>query len=73
MDPEVRSMVNGVHGPLLTALAARGDYHDAAAVELFRSGAPLVGAIAASGTCSRKLHGLPFVLCLTLQDVAQRS
>ena len=45
-------MVTGVHGPLLTALAKLAVYHDAAAVDLFRSGAPLVGALAVSGTHS---------------------
>ena len=49
MDPEIRAMVTGVHGPLLTALAKLAVYHDAAAVDLFRSGGPLVGALAVSG------------------------
>jgi hypothetical protein len=56
MDPVIRAMVTGVNGPLLLALAGRAGYHDAAAVELFRGGAPLVGALAVSGPRVHSLH-----------------
>ena len=42
-DVHVAQISEGVHGPLLKALAERAGYHDVDAVELFRTGAPIVG------------------------------
>ena len=42
-DVDVAKISEGVHGPLLKALAERAGYHDVAAVELFRTGAPIIG------------------------------
>jgi hypothetical protein len=42
-DADVAKISEGVHGPLLEALAKRADYHDVAAIELLRTGAPIVG------------------------------
>ena len=42
-DPTVRRISSGVNGPLLHALADQAQYHDKGAVELFRTGAPVVG------------------------------
>jgi hypothetical protein len=44
-DSAVARISAGVHGPSLEALAKRINYHDSAAFELFRFGAPLMGQI----------------------------
>jgi len=44
-DPEVRRIVRGVNGPLLEFLAEKANYCDKAAVELFRTGAPVIGVL----------------------------
>ena len=75
MDPVIRATATGVNGPLLAALAGRAGYHDAAAVELFRSGAPLAAALAVSGPRVHSLHKHCFIgLCRpAVKDVMQRS
>jgi len=44
-DPEIRRIVRGVNGPLLELLAEKADYSDKAAIELFRTGAPVIGVL----------------------------
>ena len=42
-DIDVAKISEDVHGPLLKALAKRANYIDIDAIELFRTGAPIVG------------------------------
>jgi hypothetical protein len=42
-DVHVAKISEGVHGPLLQALAKRANYPDLDCIELFRTGAPIVG------------------------------
>ena len=42
-DIHVAKISEGVNGPLLKALAKRANYQDVDAIELFRTGAPIVG------------------------------
>ena len=42
-DIDVAKISEDVHGPLLKALAKRANYFDIEAIELFRTGAPIVG------------------------------
>ena len=48
-DPALKRFAEEVHGPMLELLAKRAGYHDGACVELFRTGAPLVGKLARTG------------------------
>ncbi len=48
-DPGVLGAAKCVNGPLLEALAEKAGYHDAACINLFREGAPIVGKLARSG------------------------
>jgi hypothetical protein len=44
-DSAVAHISRGVNGPLLEALATKAGYHDMQVVELFRTGAPIVGTL----------------------------
>ena len=48
-DKQLREAARGVNGPLLEFLAKGMGYSDAACIELFRSGAPLLGKLARTG------------------------
>jgi hypothetical protein len=43
MDPELKKFAQEVNGPLMQLLAERVKYHDIKCVDLFKTGAPLVG------------------------------
>ena len=62
-DIHVAKILEGVNGPLLEALAKRANYQDVDAIELFRTGAPIVGRLdrcaPRSALCAREL----FVYC----------
>lgn len=62
-DPAIKKLVQGVNGPLLEALAKRAKYHDKDCVDLFKTGAPIVGVLErhVSAVCLRYL--CPNVLC----------
>ena len=53
-DEKIRALVKGVNGPMMRLLAKKAQYHDAACVDLFRDGAPLVGKIARTGSYTPK-------------------
>ena len=44
-DAGVAHISRGVNRPLLEALATKAGYHDMQVVELFRTGAPIVGTL----------------------------
>ena len=46
---DARQVAAGVNGPLLEMLAEAAEWHDKAAIELFRTGAPLFGLLEKSG------------------------
>ena len=56
VDDIVWTVSIGVHGPLLAALAKEAVYHDAACVDLFKSGGPLVGPLVRSGNGGDVAH-----------------
>ena len=71
-DKKLREAARGVNGPLLEFLAKGMGYSDAACIELFRSGAPLLGKLACTGngTALREV-GIPD-LDLLDRECAQR-
>ena len=73
-DEAICKLCEGVHGPLLDALAKQSSYHDRDAVNLFRHGGPLVGTLAKSGNCAapcRVTHGTR-TLFFVLQVMGKR-
>ena len=49
-DAGVRTVAQGVNGPLLRELAVRTDFQDLACVDFFRAGAPAIGPLPVSGS-----------------------
>ena len=48
-DPRVRGVAGAVNGPLLEVLAAEAKHCDPGCVQLFRTGAPILGTLDCSG------------------------
>ena len=66
-DPELQRFAAEVNGPLMVALAEKAGYHDVDCVELFRTGAPLVGKLTRplqhSVVCALFCRVCAFALC----------